>query len=239
MLGVGGAVVLLPLLTTFTDLSLKEASNITVVQVFASALASIGAYYRRRLIHFSLALYMGGAGFAGGLAGGYGSQALPSTALETLFLFVTLIAIALLFIPVTEPVTITAAPPFSRAQAIGLGVSVGALAGVLGAGGGFLIVPLLIGVLRLPTRLAIGTSPVVILVGAAAALAGKLVSGQVLLAPAVALVAGAMPSAYFGTHISRRLSPRALRLTLGVVLSAIAVRGAIIVALTLATSLSA
>jgi len=55
-----------------------------------------------------------------------------------------------------------------------------------------------------------------------------------LAAPAAALVAGAMPSAYLGTHISRRLSPRALRLTLGVVLAVIAIRGAITVAWALA-----
>ncbi len=229
MLGVGGAVILLPLLTTFTGLSLKEASNITIVQVVGAALVSIAAYNRARLVHLSLALHMGAAALLGGLAGGYGSQALPSFALEWLFLFVVVFAIALLFIPVHEaPPSDARLPRFNRYQAMGLGVSVGALAGTLGAGGGFLIVPLMIGALRLPTRLAIGSSPVVILISSLAALSGKLLAGQIQLQPAVALVAGAVPMTYLGTRLGRHLSPRFLRLLLGALLVVIAVRGVVV-----------
>lgn len=226
MLGVGGAVVLLPLLSTFAGLSLKEASGITIVQVVAAAIVSVVAYYRGRLVHLSLALHMGVASAIGGLAGGYGSQALPSAAIEWLFLLVVVIAIALLLIPVTEFVPLDGQfPRFNRYQAIGLGITVGALAGILGAGGGFLIVPLMIGALRMPTRLAIGSSPVVILISATSALLGKLMAGQISLLPAAALIAGAVPSAYLGTRIGRRLQPRMLRILLGVILFAIALRG--------------
>ncbi len=229
MLGVGGAVVLLPLLTTFAGLSLKEASNITVVQVVAAALVSIAVYNRVRLVHLELALYMGAAALVGGLAGGYGSQAVPTVALEWLFLTVVAVAIALLFIPVREPVQREERlPAFSRSQAMGLGLSVGALAGVLGAGGGFLIVPLMIGALRMPTRLAIGSSPAVILVSGLAGLTGKLAAGQIQVTPAAALVAAAVPATYLGTHLGRRIPPRFLRLLLGLMLAAIALRGVVV-----------
>lgn len=226
MLGVGGAVILLPLLTAFGGLTLKEASGITIVQVVVAALISLAVYNRARLVHLRLALTMGIAGLVGGLAGGYGSQAMPVIALEWLFLVVVVVALALLLIPVREtPTAQDALPPFNRGQAAGLGFSVGALAGVLGAGGGFLIVPLMIGALRLPTRLAIGSSPVVILISSLAGLSGKLVAGQIQLLPAVALVAGAVPATYLGTRIGQRLSPRFLRMLLGVLLVAIAIRG--------------
>jgi uncharacterized membrane protein YfcA len=116
-------------------------------------------------------------------------------------------------------------PPFNRLQAVGLGAMAGTLAGLLGAGGGFLIVPLMIGTMRMPTRLAIGTSPAVILISSSAGLMGKVVSGQMRVDLALALVASAGPCAYLGTLIGRRLPARTLRILLGVVLVAIAVRG--------------
>jgi uncharacterized protein len=226
MLGVGGAVVMLPLLVAFGGLTLKEASNITIVQVVAASLVSISIYSRARLLHRPLAIRMGIASLVGGLAGGFGSQAMPSFALEWLFLVVVLVALALLFVPVRETtVGGVEFPPFNHAQAYGLGGAVGALAGVLGAGGGFLIVPLIIGALRMPTRLAIGSSPMVVLISALAGLTGKLLAGQIQLAPAAALVAGALPATYVGTQIGRRVSPRFLRILLGTVLACIAVRG--------------
>ena len=70
MLGVGGAVVLLPLLTAFAGLTLKEASSITVVQVLVSSFIGGLSFRRGGLVHTRLALWMGSAGAAGGFAGG-------------------------------------------------------------------------------------------------------------------------------------------------------------------------
>lgn len=50
MLGVGGAVVLLPLLTAFAGLTLKEATNITVVQVMVSSLIGWLSFRRGGLV---------------------------------------------------------------------------------------------------------------------------------------------------------------------------------------------
>jgi uncharacterized membrane protein YfcA len=226
MLGVGGAVIMLPLLTAFAGLTLKEASNVTIAQVIAASIISVVAYQRRGLVYRSLALHMGLASVIGGLAGGVGSHALSSLVLEWLFLVVVLVAIGLLLLPVRE--TAVAGydkPPFNRLQAVGLGAMAGTLAGLLGAGGGFLIVPLMIGTMRMPTRLAIGTSPAVILISSSAGLMGKVASGQMRVDLALALVASAGPCAYLGTLIGRRLPARTLRILLGVVLVAIAVRG--------------
>jgi uncharacterized membrane protein YfcA len=226
MLGVGGAVVLLPLLTTFAGLTLKEASNVTIVQVVAAALVSVRMHYPRRLIHVRLALVMGSASFAGGLLGGLGSAALRPLTVEALFLGVVLLAIVLLFLPLGQITAPDGAfPPVNPLAASAIGLMAGTLAGILGAGGGFLIVPLLIGPLRLPTRLAVGTSPAVILIGSAAALAGKALSRQILVVPAGILVAGAIPFTYLGARLGARLSPRALRLLLAAVLIVIALRG--------------
>jgi uncharacterized membrane protein YfcA len=78
--------------------------------------------------------------------------------------------------------------------------------------------------MRLPTRLAIGTAPVVVLLGGAAGFAGKLLGGQVEPRLAAALVVGASPCAYLGARLGQRVPPRVLRLMLGALLLLIAVR---------------
>jgi uncharacterized membrane protein YfcA len=228
LLGVGGAVVLLPLLTTFAGMSLKEASNVTLVQVVAASVVSWAAYHRGRAVHLRLALHMGVASAAGGLVGSYGSRAFSSRALEWLFLGVVLTALGLLLAPGRSAGPVEEGHPrFNRALAAGLGTGAGLLAGLLGAGGGFLIVPLMVGALRLPPRLAVGSSPVVILVGASFALAGKILAGVVDPRAATALVVGATPAAYLGARIGQRLPGRVLRLLLGLVLVGVAIRAAV------------
>ena len=226
MLGVGGAVILLPLLTTIAGLTFKEASGLTSVQVVVSSLISWAAYQRGSLVHLRLAVTMGASSAIGGLIAGYGSGRLSNRTLEWIFLGIVLAAIALLLIPIPEPPPPKPGemPAFNPFLAAGLGLLVGTLAGLLGAGGGFLIVPLLLTVMRLPTRLAIGTSPVVVLISGAAGFAGKLAGGQIDPLLAGALVVGASPCAYLGTLIGRRLPPRALRALLALVLVAIAAR---------------
>lgn len=229
MLGVGGAVILLPLLSTFGGLTLKEASGVTIVQVVVASLISWIAYQRGRLVHLRLAIHMGVISALGGLLGGYGSGAFSSRALEWVFFAIVIAAIGLLLVPVSEFVVEKGEmPPFNRWLAMAMGGLVGSLAGLLGAGGGFLIVPLMIGTLRLPTRLAIGSSPVVILISATSGLAGKLLAGQIRPDLAAALVVGAAPCAYLGALIGRRLPSRFLRLLLGALLVLIALRSAVL-----------
>src|SRR5688500_9482837 len=102
MLGIGGAVILLPLLSAFAGLTLKEASNITVVQVVASSLLGWWAVRRGGLVHTRLAIWLGGAGAVGGFIAGFVSGRLTELQLEVIFLSVVLAAIVLLFLPVRE-----------------------------------------------------------------------------------------------------------------------------------------
>jgi uncharacterized membrane protein YfcA len=221
MLGVGGAVVLLPLLTAFAGLTLKEATNITVVQVVASSLIGWWAFRRGGLVHTRLAVWMGGAGAVGGFAGGYASGRLSELQLQIIFLSVVVAALVLLFLPVREIAIAGVAqdgkngmPSFNVPFAVGLGGLVGALAGMLGAGGGFLIVPLMLTALRIPMRLAIGSSSVVKLISSSFGYAGKLAGTHIDPVLASTLLVSAIPSTYVGTWIARRVPPRYLRYTL-------------------------
>lgn len=92
--------------------------------------------------------------------------------------------------------------------------TVGVAAGLVGAGGAFLLVPLLLVVVRVPIRVSIGSSLAITAVAASAGFVGKLITGQIPFGPAAAVALGALPAAQLGAAVSRRLDATQLRIIL-------------------------
>lgn len=230
LLGIGGGILMVPLLLYVPPalgqpaFAMKAVAGITMVQSLAASLAGTLAHGRHR-VHKELVLYMGGAVAAGALAGGLGSYWLEGTALEILFAALALIAGTLLFLPVREAPEHEPSPVrFSRPAALALGSGIGLLGGVVGQGGGFMIVPGLIYLLRIPTRTALGSSLAIGLISGAAGFAGKALTAQIPFWPSLAVVAGALAGSLVGSRLSQRLSQVALRRTLAVVVILTALR---------------
>lgn len=111
---------------------------------------------------------------------------------------------------------------YPRTAAVGAGL--GAVTGLLGVGGGFLAVPALVSVLRLPIRAAVGTSLVVILVNSLASLTARAAAGGASLDPAVLgpLVGAAVLGAWDGKRLKAKLSAVALQRAFAALLLAVA-----------------
>jgi hypothetical protein len=138
----------------------------------------------------------------------------------------TLVALGLMFVPIEtvgQPV-FAEHVTFSVWRAVAVCLVVGLMAGLVGAGGAFLLVPLLLVFVGIPIRVTIGSSLAITVVAAAAGVVGKLATGQVPLAPTLAVVLGAVPGAQLGAFVSRRLTGRSLRRVLFVVILVSAVR---------------
>ncbi|MFF4761095.1 TSUP family transporter [Streptomyces sp. NPDC001292] len=104
------------------------------------------------------------------------------------------------------------------------GAGLGAVTGLLGVGGGFLAVPALVSVLRLPMRKAVGTSLVVILINSVASLATRLAAGGTSLDLAIfgPFVGAAVLGAWDGKRLAAKLSGAALQRTFAALLLAMA-----------------
>jgi len=85
------------------------------------------------------------------------------------------------------------------------------MSGLFGVGGGTIIVPLLVVLLRFDQRLAAGTSLAAIVPTAAVGVVSYAVSGSVAWIPAIILAAGAVVGAQIGTWLLARLPQNALR----------------------------
>jgi uncharacterized protein len=225
LVGVGGAIVMIPLLLYVPPLldvgrlDVKTVTAVTMVQVFVAALSGVVAHGRRRAVRRDLAAIGGLAMASGSLTGAILSHFVDDRTLLVVFGLMTLSALALLFVP-----TETAGQPifaerveFNRPRAVLVCGGVGLAAGLVGAGGAFLLVPLLMVVVGLPIRVTIGSSLAITALAATAGVAGKIVTGQVPLMPTLAVVLGAVPGAQVGAMVSRRLSGGNLRRVLFVV----------------------
>jgi uncharacterized protein len=233
LLGVGGAIIMIPLLlyvppwSGFSALPVNEVAAISMVQVFFAALSGAIAHGRRGAVHRTLALTVGASAALGAFVGGVTSRWFSPLALLTVFgMMASLGAVLMSFAPREVEVTSAAAPEVSyrRPRAILIGLGVGTMAGLVGAGGAFLIVPLLITVVGVPTRITIGSSLAITLWTGAAGLVGKLASGQVPLAASSALVLGAIPGAQVGEWVGRHLGVRSLKGALAVLTALVALR---------------
>jgi hypothetical protein len=104
-----------------------------------------------------------------------------------------------------------------------LSFSVGVVVGLLGAGN-FLFVPLLIYVLKIPTRITIGSSLAIHVLNGFAGFMGKLITGQVPFFMTLAIIIGASVGAVAGERSHSRVSPKALRYAYAGVIAVVALR---------------
>ena len=96
-----------------------------------------------------------------------------------------------------------------------LGVAVGLISGLVGAGGGFLLVPALALLAGLPMPVAVGTSLVVISMQSFAGFAGHLSTGQIDWRLAGLITAAAVVGALLGGRLVTRIRANTLRTLFG------------------------
>ncbi|MCO1658656.1 sulfite exporter TauE/SafE family protein [Pseudonocardia humida] len=212
-LGGGGGVLTVPVLVYLLGQPVPDATTGSIVIVGAAALVGGLARARSGDVDWPTGLGFGLVGIPTAVLGSLANRAVPGPVLLLGVAALTLTAAAAMLLdarrhpagPVDEAPSgdvRTGGVATRRARAlvpIALwGAGTGFLTGLLGVGGGFLVVPVLVVVLRLTTPRAIGTSLVVIAVNAAAALAPRMggpepdwtVVGPFALAAVVATLAG-------------------------------------------------
>jgi len=109
-----------------------------------------------------------------------------------------------------------------------LGCFVGILSAVMGVGGGFVLVPAMVYLLKMPTRVVVGTSLVqVVAVSSATTFAHASENKTVDVELAILLIIGGVIGAHLGARIGQRLPSEKLRLLLGLLVLAVGARFAL------------
>jgi len=111
----------------------------------------------------------------------------------------------------------------AAAELVGLGVAIGAFGTLIGAGGGFLLVPLLLLLYHFSHPTAVGTSLALVFLNAASGTVAYLRQRRVDLSLGGKFAAATIPGAVAGAFVSRSLSTSTFSLAFGVMLLGIAV----------------
>lgn len=205
VLGGGGSILTVPVLHYVFRVETHDAIAMSLVVVGVTSLVALVPHARAGRVRWGVGLVFGAASMVAAFAGGRLGAALPAKLLIAAFALVMLAAgVAMLARARGAMVSSSAGhAQLSRVLAIGLGV--GLLTGILGAGGGFVIVPALTLLAGLTVRDAIGTSLLVIALNSTAGLAGTAAHATLdarLIAVVTAIaVAGSIAGARFGRRL--------------------------------------
>jgi uncharacterized membrane protein YfcA len=225
MLGIGGSIINYPMLlyipalvgvAHFTE---HEVAGMIAVQVFFSTLAGVVTVRSEKMINYKLVTFMGVAVMMGSFIGGYGGKFLSGHTINVVYAILATIAAIMMFIPKQGADYV---PPeelqFNVKLAVLSAFIVGTSAGIVGAGGAFILVPIMLVLLKIPTRITIASSLAITFISSMGSVTGKLMAGHIPFWESVVIVAASVLAAPLGVKISKRMNTRVLKAILSVLI---------------------
>ena len=230
LFGVGGGIVMVPVLTAFFGLTQHQAHGTSLAAVAATALAGIVVYGLSGHVAWLPAALMA---VSGAWTARLGARLAARTGRERLTLafavFILAVGVRILWrVPVTGANPAFAGGPFSGpvgiAAALAVGAAVGLLAGFMGVGGGIIAVPALTLLFGMSQQTAQGTSLALILGSAPFGAAEHARLGNVVRRLLPGLMVGALLGAPLASYAAQRLPQATLARAFAIFLIANALR---------------
>lgn len=215
LLGGGGSILTVPLLAYVAGMDAKQAIATSLLVVGVTSAIGAVSHARAGRVQWRTGLIFGAAGMAGAYLGGVLARFIPGTVLLIGFA-VMMIATAIAMLRGRKNAMESTGPQrIPVVKVVAEGLVVGLVTGLVGAGGGFLVVPALALLGGLPMPVAVGTSLVVIAMKSFAGLGGYLSSVQIDWALALMVTAAAVAGALIGARLTALVNPDALRKAFG------------------------
>jgi uncharacterized membrane protein YfcA len=225
LLGGGGSILTVPILVYVLRMEAHEAIATSLLVVGTTSLAALVPHARAGRIRWRTGVVFGLAGMLGAFVAGRVAKFIPPAVLLLLFgamMMVTAIAMlrghraskgagAAATGSVPQPTRPAAPKELPVLKVLGEGLVVGAVTGLVGAGGGFLVVPALVLLGGLSMEVAVGTSLVVIAMKSFAGFAGYLGSTSVNWKYAALVTGAAVIGSVLGARLAGAVSPDKLR----------------------------
>ncbi len=213
LLGGGGSILTVPVLVYVLGIDAKGAIATSLLVVAVTSAVALIPHARRGCVRWRLGLGFGAVSMVGAYAGGWAAAFVPGSVLLLLFAAVMVVAGGAMLRGRTQSAT---KPPARPAVLAVEALAVGAFTGLVGAGGGFVVVPALALLGGLSMRAAVGTSLLVIAMKSVAGLAGHLSHASIDPILAAVFVVAASAGALFGSRLSHRIPADKLKRGFGV-----------------------
>ena len=211
LLGGGGSILTVPILTYVAGMNPKEAIAASLFVVGATSAVSAVTHARKKRVQWRTGLVFGAAGMAGAFGGGLLGGHIPGTILMIAFALMMAATSLAMIRGRKNPAGAPHQGDLPVPKVIIEGLVVGLVTGLVGAGGGFLVVPALalLGGLSMPV--AVGTSLVVIAMKSFAGLGGYLTTVSLDWTLVGGVTAAAILGSFLGARLAGRIPEAALR----------------------------
>lgn len=231
MLGIGGSIIKYPMLLYIPPMlgvaafTAHEVSGISAVQVFFATIGGVWAYRKGGYLNKDLILYMGISILIGSFIGSYGSGVMSEDGINLTYGILAAIAAIMMFIPKkgVDDIPLDQVT-FNKWIAAVLSLIVGIGAGIVGAAGAFLLVPIMLVVLKIPTRMTIASSLAITFISSIGATIGKVSTGQVDYAPAAIMVVASLIASPLGAMTGKKMNTKVLQVILAVLILGTAIK---------------
>lgn len=231
MVGIGGSVINYPMLLYIPTLlgvgtlTAHQVSGGGAVQVLFATIGGVWAYRKSGFLNKSLILYMGSNILIGSMLGSYSSNYMTEQGLNFVYGILALIAVILMFVPKKNLDEIKEGElQFNKGLASILAFIIGSVAGVLGAGGAFILVPVMLVILKIPTRITIAASLAVTFISSIGSTLGKLITNQIPFVPALTLIIASLIASPIGAKVGQKMNTKVLQWILASLIFATAIK---------------
>ncbi|GKV73716.1 sulfite exporter TauE/SafE family protein [Pseudarthrobacter oxydans] len=219
VLGGGGSILTVPILVYVAGFEAKEAIAASLFVVGITSAVSVISHARGGRVMWRTGLIFGAAGMAGAFIGGLLGGHIPGQILLIAFAIMMVATSVAMLRGRKKKKNDDGAAPVKHELPLGRvlldGAVVGLITGLVGAGGGFLVVPALALLGGLPMSVAVGTSLVVIAMKSFAGLAGYLTTVQLDWGITLGVTAAAIVGSLIGSKLAGRIPEAALRKAFG------------------------
>jgi uncharacterized protein len=231
MVGIGGSIIKYPMLLYLPPLfglaafSAHEVSGISAVQVFFATIGGVWAYRKSGYLNKTLILYMGISILIGSFLGGFGSKMISEGTMNVVYGILAALAAVMMFVPKKgiDDIPIDQVN-FNKWLAAALAFVIGIGSGIVGAAGAFLLVPIMLAVLKIPTRMTIASSLAITFISSIGSTFGKISTGQVELIPSIIMVIASLIASPLGAKIGQKINTKILQVILAVLILATAIK---------------
>lgn len=212
MLGGGGSILTLPILRYVLDMEAHQAVAMSLLVVGTTSAFAMIPHALKGRVRWRTGVIFGAAGMVGAYGAGRLAKFLPSEVLLGLFGAMMLVtAVAMMRGRKAPAISVEAPRELPVGKVLAEGLVVGSVTGLVGAGGGFLVVPALVLLGGLPMEVAVGTSLVVIAMKSFAGFAGYLKDTHVDWTVAGLVTAAAVVGSFAGSALAGKVHPDKLR----------------------------
>ncbi|MGF2949048.1 TSUP family transporter [Microbacterium alcoholitolerans] len=215
-LGGGGGVIAVPMFIWICGMAPSDAGTISLIAVAAAALIAVALGTISREVRWRWAIAFGALGLVGSFLGSALALVVDDFVILLAFAAVVLFATVRFVVGIVRDKRRVGVGPPARGLASAAAVGIGAVTGLVGVGGGFLIAPALMSLVRMAPRAAIATSSTVILFNSLSSLGARGVLGFSFEGAVVLpVLVGAFIGGVVGKAVASRISGAGLQYASG------------------------